>query len=149
MSKIGRSLWSMKASVQLADDCGADLVVMGAYGHSRARDLIFGSGREAGAIRRPLAGITRASVETPFQPNCRARSCSELHGPGVDPAALLAWSRLKAEDYLKGRQSTTGKPETLAVISKLLRADRKLGRENAAALDQIIRLAYKRLAEKG
>jgi nucleotide-binding universal stress UspA family protein len=30
-----------------ADDCGADLVVMGAYGHSRARELIFGSCTEA------------------------------------------------------------------------------------------------------
>ena len=63
-------------------------------------------------------------------------------------AALLTWSGLKAEDYLKGRRPVSGKPETLAVISNLLRADRKLGKENAAALDQIIRLAYKRLAEK-
>ncbi len=69
--------------------------------------------------------------------------------PDVDGlAALLTWSGLKAEDYLKGRRPLAGKPETLAVISKLLRADRKLGRENAAALDQIIRLAYKRLADK-
>lgn len=70
--------------------------------------------------------------------------------PDVDGlAALLTWSGLKAEDYLKGRRPVSGKPETLAVISNLLRADRKLGKENAAALDQIIRLAYKRLAEKG
>lgn len=70
--------------------------------------------------------------------------------PDVDGlAALLAWSGLKAEDYLKGRRSVGGKPETLSVISNLLRADRKLGKESAAALDQIIRVAYKRLAEKG
>ena len=69
--------------------------------------------------------------------------------PDVDGlAALLAWSGLKAEDYLKGRRLVSGKPETLAVISNLLRADRKLGKENAAALDQIIRVAYKRLAGK-
>jgi nucleotide-binding universal stress UspA family protein len=30
-----------------ADDCGADLVVMGAYGRSRTRELIFGSCTEA------------------------------------------------------------------------------------------------------
>jgi nucleotide-binding universal stress UspA family protein len=30
-----------------AEDCGADLVVMGAYGRSRARELIFGSCTEA------------------------------------------------------------------------------------------------------
>jgi len=34
-----------------AEDCGADLVVMGAYGHSRVRELIFGSRTEA-FIRR-------------------------------------------------------------------------------------------------
>jgi transcriptional regulator with XRE-family HTH domain len=69
--------------------------------------------------------------------------------PDVDGlAALLTWSGLKAEDYLKGRRPVSGKPETLAVISNLLRADRKLGKENAAALDQIIRVAYKRLAGK-
>lgn len=69
--------------------------------------------------------------------------------PDVDGlAALLAWSGLKAEDYLKGRRLGGSKPETLAVISNLLRADRKLGKENAAALDQIIRVAYRRLAGK-
>jgi nucleotide-binding universal stress UspA family protein len=30
-----------------AEDCGADLVVMGAYGHSRVRELMFGSRTEA------------------------------------------------------------------------------------------------------
>jgi hypothetical protein len=69
--------------------------------------------------------------------------------PDVDGlAALLAWSGLKAEDYLKGRRQAASKPETLAGISNLLRADRKLGKENAAALEQIIRVAYKRLAGK-
>ena len=69
--------------------------------------------------------------------------------PDVDGlAALLKWSGLKAEDYLKGRPAASGKPETLAVISNLLRADRKLGKESAAALEDIIRVAYKRLAQK-
>ncbi len=30
-----------------AEECGADLVVMGAYGHSRVRELIIGSSTEA------------------------------------------------------------------------------------------------------
>jgi len=68
--------------------------------------------------------------------------------PDVDGlAALLSWSGLKAEEFLRGRRSKS-KQETLAVISTLLRADRDLGRENAAALEQIIRVAYKRLAGK-
>jgi transcriptional regulator with XRE-family HTH domain len=69
--------------------------------------------------------------------------------PDIDGlAALLKWSGLKAEDYIKGRAATTTKPETLAVISKLLRADRRLGKESATALEDIIRVAYKRLVEK-
>ncbi len=68
--------------------------------------------------------------------------------PDVDGlAALLKWSGLKAEDYLTGR-ATAGKQETLAVISRLLRADRKLGKESATALEDIIRVAYKRLVDK-
>jgi nucleotide-binding universal stress UspA family protein len=39
-----------------AEDCGADLVVMGAYGHSRVRELMFGSCTEAfiRAADRPI-----------------------------------------------------------------------------------------------
>jgi len=70
--------------------------------------------------------------------------------PDVDGlAALLSWSGLKAEEFVKGRTRASSKPETLAVISTLLRADPKLGKESAAALNDIIRVAYKRLVEKG
>ena len=31
----------------LARDCGADMLVMGAYGHSRARELLFGGCTQA------------------------------------------------------------------------------------------------------
>src|SRR5690349_22703331 len=65
--------------------------------------------------------------------------------PDVDGlAALLTWSGLKAEDFLTGRARAGNKQETLAVISRLLRADRDLGKANAAALDEIIRVAYQR-----
>jgi nucleotide-binding universal stress UspA family protein len=33
--------------VTAADNCDADLIVMGAYGHSRLREIIFGSCTEA------------------------------------------------------------------------------------------------------
>lgn len=70
--------------------------------------------------------------------------------PDVDGlAALLRWSGLKAEEFVKGHARASSKQETLAVISRLLRADRDLGKENAAALDEIIRVAYQRLAKKG
>ncbi len=68
--------------------------------------------------------------------------------PDVDGlAALLKWSGLKVEDYFEGKPTATA-PETLAVISKLLRADRKLGKANAVALEDIIRVTYKRLTAK-
>ena len=31
-----------QALVEMAYDCGADLLVMGAYGHNRVREFIFG-----------------------------------------------------------------------------------------------------------
>jgi nucleotide-binding universal stress UspA family protein len=39
-----------------AQDCGADLVVLGAYGHSRMRELLFGSCTQAviGNADRPV-----------------------------------------------------------------------------------------------
>lgn len=68
--------------------------------------------------------------------------------PDVDGlAALLKWSGLKAEDYLKGKKGAERKPDTLAVVSTLLRADKKLKKESATALEEIFRAAYKRLAE--
>jgi transcriptional regulator with XRE-family HTH domain len=70
--------------------------------------------------------------------------------PDVDGlAALLGWSGLKAETFIKKQGGRSGKrPETLAMISTHLRADPRLSKETAAALDEIIRIAYRRLAEK-
>ena len=59
--------------------------------------------------------------------------------PDVDGLALLlAWSGLDAALFLPEADS----PEPLAQISANLRADRKLSPENAASLEQIIRVAY-------
>ncbi|CAN7637250.1 universal stress protein [Neorhizobium sp. LjRoot104] len=49
---------------QTLDDCahdvGADVIIMGAYGHSRLRELIFG-------------GVTRSMLDNPKQPIFLAR----------------------------------------------------------------------------
>ena len=59
--------------------------------------------------------------------------------PDVDGLALLlAWSGLDATFFMPGASS----PEPLAQITANLRADRNLTPENAAALEQIIRVAY-------
>lgn len=67
--------------------------------------------------------------------------------PDVDGlAALLAWSGLNADDFIRREQSVT--PEPLAQITALLRADRNLSTESAEALEDIIRAAYERFREK-
>src|SRR5262245_47155623 len=50
----GRPIADVLASA--ADDCGADLVVMGAYGHSRMREVIFGGCTQSviGHAERPV-----------------------------------------------------------------------------------------------
>jgi len=42
-------------------------------------------------------------------------------------------------------ESKEKEPEPLAMISTLLRADRNLSRQNAAMLDDLIKVAYLRL----
>jgi transcriptional regulator with XRE-family HTH domain len=67
--------------------------------------------------------------------------------PDVDGlAALLRWSGLRAETFIR-KTENQGKPETLAQVSAVLRADRTLSKESAAALDQIFRAAYRRFQE--
>jgi|SRR5579859_2436045 len=67
--------------------------------------------------------------------------------PDVDGlAALLRWSGLKAEDFvITGPKQPQGKAETLAMICSQLRADPHLKREDAEALEAIIRVAYEKL----
>jgi nucleotide-binding universal stress UspA family protein len=43
-----------KAILSAAGACGADLLVMGAYGHSRARELVFGGFTRAVLVSSPL-----------------------------------------------------------------------------------------------
>ena len=65
--------------------------------------------------------------------------------PDVNSLAVLcSWSGLKADDFVRSDSKET-EPEPLAMISTLLRADRNLSRQNAAMLDDLIRVTYKRL----
>ncbi len=66
--------------------------------------------------------------------------------PDVDTlAALLTWSGLKAEDFVRTDGSSEGSPEALAQISAYLRADPNLTEEAASALDAVIKVTYDRL----
>ncbi len=62
-------------------------------------------------------------------------------------ATLAAWSGLNPADFVDGNKRNQ-KPETLAEISRALRADDNLSDEEARALNEIIRTAYKRFAGK-
>ena len=67
---------------------------------------------------------------------------SQGRRPDVDSlAALCAWSGLKAEDFTRGEgQRQTAEP--LAQITAHLRADPKLSKEGAQALEMLIKTAY-------
>ncbi|MBD2427418.1 helix-turn-helix transcriptional regulator [Phormidium sp. FACHB-1136] len=66
--------------------------------------------------------------------------------PDVDSlAALLNWSGLKAEMFVKGDQETQIESDPLAQITAYLRADRHLTSEASAAIEAIVKVAYEKL----
>ncbi|ADJ43941.1 XRE family transcriptional regulator [Amycolatopsis mediterranei S699] len=68
--------------------------------------------------------------------------------PDVDGlAALVAWSGLDADDYVRSEEGRP-EPEPLAMISTYLRSDRNLSNEAATALDEMIKATYERLRHK-
>ena len=66
--------------------------------------------------------------------------------PDVDSLAkLLAWSGLKAEQFVRTGAASPKKTETLAMISTYLRADPHLSAQSAAALEELVKVTYRRL----
>ena len=66
--------------------------------------------------------------------------------PDVDGlAALVAWSGLDADDYVRTEGADRPEAEPLAMISTYLRSDRNLTPEAATALDELIKATYERL----
>ena len=69
-------------------------------------------------------------------------------GQGANPdvnglAALLAWSNLKAEMFIRG--GSAGEAEPIARITALLRADPNLSAGNAKLIEDIVMSTYARL----
>ena len=62
-------------------------------------------------------------------------------------AALVAWSGLDLDRFVRGRRSK-GEPEPLAVISSCLRSDPQLNDEAAAALDEMVKAAYRSMVNQ-
>src|SRR2546422_2227611 len=69
--------------------------------------------------------------------------------PDVDGlAALLKWSGLQAEMFIrKSGADAKKKPDVLAQITALLRADKSLKKASAAAIEEILKASYKRFRE--
>jgi transcriptional regulator with XRE-family HTH domain len=64
--------------------------------------------------------------------------------PDVDGlAALLKWSNLKAESFIKGGNEK--EPPAIAQVAALLRADPNLTRQNAKILEEIVISTYNNL----
>src|SRR5262245_20431444 len=60
--------------------------------------------------------------------------------PDVDSlAALVAWSGLNADDFIRTAEDSVEQPETLAIIATHLRADPHLTQDGAIALEEIIK----------
>ncbi len=63
--------------------------------------------------------------------------------PDVDSlAALVAWSGLEVDRFVKGGSSRKEEAEPLARISTYLRSDPHLNDEAATALEEIVKAAY-------
>ena len=68
--------------------------------------------------------------------------------PDVDSmAALIAWSGLSADLFVKDAPATPG-PSPLSVISTSLKSDPHLTPEAAQALDELVKATYDRLRKK-
>lgn len=66
--------------------------------------------------------------------------------PDVDGlAALLAWSKLKAELFIRGAETDSADAAPIARITALLRADPQLSPTNAKVLEDIVVSTYNRL----
>jgi transcriptional regulator with XRE-family HTH domain len=69
--------------------------------------------------------------------------------PDVDGlAALVAWSGLEADNYVRFADDQRPAPEPLAMISTYLKGDRNLSPQAATALEEMVKAAYQQLRNK-
>jgi transcriptional regulator with XRE-family HTH domain len=71
--------------------------------------------------------------------------------PDVDTfATLLRWLGMPAESFMRSTRAESGAPaqEPVAMVSSYLRSARNIEPEDAEALEEIFRAAYKRLVRE-
>jgi len=69
------------------------------------------------------------------------------HRPDVDTfATLLKWLRMAADEFMRPRpEGEQAEPEPMAMISAYLRSAKDLRPEDADAIGEIVKVAYRRL----
>ena len=68
--------------------------------------------------------------------------------PDVDSmAALLSWSGLNADPFIRRHKKNEGKAEPLAKVTAMLRADRNLSRDGVIALEALLKTAYEKFRQ--
>jgi transcriptional regulator with XRE-family HTH domain len=69
--------------------------------------------------------------------------------PDVDSmAALLVWSGLSADAFVRGKRKRAKRAEPLAAITAILRGDPNLSSRGAIALEALVKTAYEKLREE-
>lgn len=94
--------------------------------------------------QRLAEGLTWKKVaELAGVPASTLTRMSQGKRPDLDSlASLCTWSGLKVEKFIRGDRLKRQKVEPLAAITAHLRADPKLSKEGAKALEILIKTAY-------
>jgi transcriptional regulator with XRE-family HTH domain len=100
--------------------------------------------------KRRLAGQSwrELATELRLSPSTFTRM-AQGNRPDLDTfAKLVRWLGVPAETFMRPAATEAAEPEPLAMISAYLRASRTLSAEDAAALEDIIQTAYRRLVRE-
>ena len=109
------------------------------------------NGFDAEAFYGALARVVQArkvpwrqvARETGVTPSTLSRMAHGRRPDAASLAVLSAWAGLNPADFVK-KPAREQRREPMAAISTLLKSDPDLTAEEAAALEQIVRLAYTR-----
>jgi transcriptional regulator with XRE-family HTH domain len=113
-----------------------------------------GNGFDAEAFYAALARVVQArkvpwrqvARETGVTPSTLSRMAHGRRPDAASLAVLSAWAGLNPADFVK-KPTREQNREPMAAISTLLKSDPDLTPEEAAALEQIVRLAYTRFRQ--
>jgi transcriptional regulator with XRE-family HTH domain len=86
----------------------------------------------------------QVAAETGISASTLARMSQGRRPDAASLAALSAWAGLNPSDFVNAPYKTS-RPEPMAQISGLLRADPNLDAESAEAVEAIVKAAYERM----